>query len=198
MVCWYLKVQVFSFLHIVKILIRISPGFSLRTTQTSCTGTYIRRCIVLCTTYFVHPLSQDFGWRLFVDMCHTLLVSVRSSWPCSLFTPSCWLQRYLLQVPVYSFCLQLDLSSLKGTYFLPAHVRMYLLGTLPSAGVLGGIPPGQYVPNLLVLNNYSVPFRLAHAYILGSRSYSKTALLEYLYAHTPSFQCNICNTLCNL
>jgi hypothetical protein len=50
-----------------------------------------------------------------------------------------------------------------------ACIRMYLLGTLPSAGVLGGIPLGQYVPNLLVLNNYSMLSRLAHAYILGSR-----------------------------
>jgi len=65
-----------------------------------------------------------------------------------------------------------------------ARVRTYLLGTLPSAGVLGGFPPGQYVPNLLVLNNYSKPSSLAHAYVLGSRSYSKTALLEYMYAHT--------------
>jgi hypothetical protein len=34
---------------------------------------------------------------------------------------------------------------------------------------LGGIPLGQYVPNLLVLNNYSMLSHLAHAYILGSR-----------------------------
>jgi hypothetical protein len=66
---------------------------------------------------------------------------------------------------------------------MPARVRTYLLGTLPSAGVLGVFPPGQYVPNLLVLNHYSKPSSLAHAYVLGSRSYSKTAQLEYQYAH---------------
>ena len=66
---------------------------------------------------------------------------------------------------------------------MPARVCTYLLDTLPSAGVLGIFLPGQHVPNLLVLNNYSKPSSLAHAYVLGSRSYSKTALLEYLYAH---------------
>jgi hypothetical protein len=50
---------------------------------------------------------------------------------------------------------------------MPVRIHTYLLGTLPSAGVLGVFPPGQYVPNLLVLNNYSKPSSLAHAYIWG-------------------------------
>ena len=82
------------------------------------------------------------------------------------------------------FSLYIECSTLLH-WNMPARVRTYLLGTLPSAGVLGIFLPGQHVPNLLVLNNYSKPSSLAHAYVLGSKSYSKTALLEYLYAHRP-------------